>query len=126
MNPTQQLFDLSGKTAIVTGASSGLGVTFAETLSQAGANVVLAARRADKLQTLAKQIADQGGNPFVVRCDVDDAAQVEQLVSEAAERFGRIDVLVNNAGVVAEAGMMPEKVLLSVRRAKILDRLPIG
>lgn len=104
------LFRLDGRTAFVTGASSGLGVTFAEALAAAGANVALAARREDRLHEVAKRIADNGANALVVRCDVSDAQQVESAIAQACETFGRIDVLVNNAGIVAEGPAVPEKV----------------
>ena len=75
----RNLIDLTGKTALVTGASSGLGVTFAETLANAGATGVLAARRFHRLDAVAKRISDQGGTATVIGCDVDRAAQVEKL-----------------------------------------------
>lgn len=104
------LFDLSGRTACVTGASSGLGVTFANALADAGANVVLAARRVDALQSVADDIASRGGSAMVHACDVTDEAQVDALVAAAVERFGRLDVMVANAGAVPEAAAVPEKI----------------
>ncbi|MDQ1398012.1 MAG: hypothetical protein QOG64_3271 [Acidimicrobiaceae bacterium] len=106
----EQRFSLAGRTAIVTGASFGLGITFAETLASAGANVVLAARTEDRLAIVAKQIEGAGGSALVQQCDVADSASVGRAVDAAMERFGAVDVLVNNAGVSAEAGVMPEKV----------------
>src|SRR5689334_5869893 len=104
------LFSLKGKTAIVTGASSGLGARFAEVLAGAGANVVLAARRTDRLDAVARGIADAGGRAVAQPCDVADSRAVQALVATACERFGRVDILVNNAGVSAEAGVMPERI----------------
>jgi NAD(P)-dependent dehydrogenase (short-subunit alcohol dehydrogenase family) len=104
------MFSVAGKTAIVTGASSGLGVLFAKALSEAGANVVLAARRKDRLDELAAEIAAAGGQALAFHCDVTDSDEVKALVDAATARFGRVDVLVNNAGVSAEAGVVPEKV----------------
>ena len=104
------LFDLTGKTAIVTGASSGLGVTFAETLAGAHATVVLAARRLHRLEAAAKRIGEQGGKAFAISCDVNQPAEVEKLFRQAAERVERIDIVVNNAGVIAESGAVPENV----------------
>lgn len=104
------LFDLTGKTAVVTGASYGLGVTFAEALAGQGANVVLAARSEDKLHGFCQRLGTNGYKAIAVKCDVSDSAQVRGLMETAVSRFGRIDVLVNNAGVVADAGMVPERV----------------
>jgi NAD(P)-dependent dehydrogenase (short-subunit alcohol dehydrogenase family) len=103
------LFSLKGRSAIVTGASSGLGVTFAEVLAAAGAGVVLAARRTDKLEEVRRRIEQAGGTAVALACDVADPAQVARLMAQTAERFGRIDVLVNNAGIVPDGGMMPER-----------------
>jgi NAD(P)-dependent dehydrogenase (short-subunit alcohol dehydrogenase family) len=107
-------WSIEGRTAIVTGASSGLGVRFAQTLAGEGANVVLAARREEQLNQVAKEIESArgrgGGEAFAVRCDVADPASVREMVAAAFDRFGRVDILVNNAGVSAEAGMMPERV----------------
>lgn len=103
------LFRLDGRIAFVTGASSGLGVVFAEALADAGANVVLAARREDRLQEVAKRIEQSGRRALVVRCDVTDAAQVEEAVARAWEYFGRVDILVNNAGIAADGVAVPEK-----------------
>jgi NAD(P)-dependent dehydrogenase (short-subunit alcohol dehydrogenase family) len=111
MAAQNQLFDISGKTAIVTGASYGIGVTMAEALAEAGANVVLAARSKDKLEGVARSIGERGGGLTLTQeCDVADSASVKAMVDAAAARFGRVDILVNNAGVSAEAGMMPEHV----------------
>ena len=96
------LFSLKGKTALVTGASYGLGVTFAETLAGAGANLVLAARSLDKLQALADRLGAGGQKTLAVKCDVGNAEDVALMVAAAWAHFGRIDILVNNAGVVAE------------------------
>ena len=110
MSSVTERFDLSGKTAVVTGASAGLGITFAEALAASGANVVLAARRVEKLQEVADRIAANGGTAMVQPCDVTDEAQVHAMVAAAAERFGRIDVMVANAGLVPEAAAVPEKI----------------
>jgi NAD(P)-dependent dehydrogenase (short-subunit alcohol dehydrogenase family) len=94
------LFDLRGRVAIVTGASSGLGVTFARGLAAAGAFVVLAARRLEKLEALAAELEAGGAEALAVGCDVAREADVDRLVAAVQERFGRLDVLVNNAGTV--------------------------
>jgi NAD(P)-dependent dehydrogenase (short-subunit alcohol dehydrogenase family) len=105
-----ELFDNSGPTAVVTGASSGLGVGFAETLAGAGANVVIAARRTGNIESLAESIAERGGTSVPVTCDVTDPKSVAALIDRACSEFGRVDILVNNAGVSAEAGVMPENI----------------
>lgn len=103
------MFSLEGKTAVVTGASSGLGVAFAKALAEAGANVVLAARRKERLDALAAELEAAGGRALAIECDVCDSASVKSMVDAARRRFGRVDVLVNNAGGAAEAGHLPEK-----------------
>jgi NAD(P)-dependent dehydrogenase (short-subunit alcohol dehydrogenase family) len=110
MQKIDELFDLTGKTAVVTGASYGLGVTFSQALAQQGVNLVLAARSAEKLNEVAASLTERGHAVLVAPCDVGDAKQVASMMERAVKRFGRVDVLVNNAGVVAEAGMLPERV----------------
>jgi len=90
-------FRLDERVAIVTGASSGLGARFARVLHAAGAQVVVAARRVDRLDALAADLP----NSLVVACDVAVDADLERLTAETLERYGRIDVLVNNAGISA-------------------------
>jgi len=104
------LFDLTGKIAVVTGASYGLGVTFAETLAGAGAKVALAARSVGKLQSVAEKITRAGGTAAAFSCDVADPVQVANLVSAVHSKWGHTDILVNNAGIAADAGAVPEKV----------------
>lgn len=96
-------FSLAGKTALVTGASSGLGRHFAGVLASAGANVVLAARRVDRLQAIAAEIAAGGGHALPIACDVTERASVAAALDQSIERFGAIDILVNNAGVPSES-----------------------
>ncbi len=97
--PILDWFRLDGKVAIVTGASSGLGVTFAEALAEAGADVVLAARREERLTGTKAAVEERGRRALTVRTDVADPADCQGLVDAAMAEFGRVDVLVNNAGI---------------------------
>ena len=91
--------DLSGRVALVTGASGGLGEQFAKTLARAGAAVVLASRRTDRLMALRAHIEAAGGDAHVVAMDVTDRASVKAAVAHAETEVGAIDILVNNSGV---------------------------
>ena len=91
--------DLSGRVAFVTGASGGLGAQFARTLSAAGAAVVLASRRVEKLKELRAQIEGAGGDAHVVELDVTDHASIKSAVAHAETEVGSIDILINNSGV---------------------------
>jgi NAD(P)-dependent dehydrogenase (short-subunit alcohol dehydrogenase family) len=93
------MFRLDDRVAIVTGASSGLGVAFAQGLAEAGADVVLGARRADRLEDTAALVRDAGRRALPVATDVADPESCTALVEAAMSEFGRVDVLVNNAGV---------------------------
>jgi len=97
------LFDLSGKNAIVTGASSGLGVQFAHALARQGANVAVLARRMEKLEAVKSSIESLGVKCIAVKCDVLSNDDIKSAVATVKETFGRIDILVNNAGVAASA-----------------------
>ncbi|MBP7597010.1 MAG: SDR family NAD(P)-dependent oxidoreductase, partial [Candidatus Microthrix sp.] len=101
VRPPEVLFDLSGRVAVVTGASSGLGRRFARVLHAAGAHVVLAARRQDRLVKLAAELNDLPGRARVVvqACDVTDEVATQALVDRTVAEFGSVDVLVNNAGL---------------------------
>jgi NAD(P)-dependent dehydrogenase (short-subunit alcohol dehydrogenase family) len=94
-----ELFNLSGRVAIVTGASSGLGVWFSRGLAEAGADLVLAARRKQKLQQVAQDLCKLGVRALPVGTDITCPDQVHNLVNAALREFGRIDILVNNAGL---------------------------
>ena len=93
------LFGLDDKVVIVTGASSGLGVSFAQAFAQAGAHLVLGARRLDQMAQTAALVEDAGRRVYTRKTDVADPDQCQQLVDSAVEEFGRVDVLINNAGV---------------------------
>jgi 3-oxoacyl-[acyl-carrier protein] reductase len=101
------IFDLHGKVALVTGASSGLGVRFAQVLAEQGAPVVLVARRADRLAAVTAKIENSGGNALAVEADVRDRAAMGRAFEAAEKAFGTVTILVNNAGV-AHAGRAVE------------------
>ncbi|WP_214401664.1 SDR family NAD(P)-dependent oxidoreductase [Pseudonocardia lacus] len=92
-------FAVTDRVAVVTGASSGLGVAFARALAEAGADVVLGARRADRLTDTAKLVADAGRRALTVATDVARQPDCQALVDAAMAEFGRVDILVNNAGI---------------------------
>src|SRR3954447_24259926 len=91
---------MSGKAVAVTGASSGIGEATALALAREGASVALGARRRDRIEALAERIEADGGTAFGLEVDVTDEGQARRFVADAAERLGRLDVLVNNAGVM--------------------------
>ena len=98
----KDLFSLKGKVALITGASSGLGVQFAKAYAKQGADLVILARRYDRLETLAKEIEEETGvRCLPIKCDVSVESEVKAAVAKAVEVFGKIDILVNNAGVGA-------------------------
>lgn len=94
---------IKDKIVVVTGASSGLGEATAQLLSAQGATVVLGARRADRLQALAKDIEARGGKALALETDVTRREQVKALVDSAVQAYGRIDVMINNAGLMPQA-----------------------
>ena len=106
LNPASQ-FDLTGRTAIVTGASSGLGARFVRVFHASGANVVASGRRAEVLGTLATEL---GPEVVPVTADVSIDEDCKRLVQSALERFGRIDILVNNAGIGAQTAAEDEDI----------------
>jgi NAD(P)-dependent dehydrogenase (short-subunit alcohol dehydrogenase family) len=91
--------DLSGRVALVTGASSGLGTQFAKTLAAAGCGVVLAGRRLERLKTLRAEIESDGGDAHVVTVDVTDVHSIKAAIAHAETEMGTLDILVNNSGV---------------------------
>ncbi|MEO6146932.1 MAG: SDR family oxidoreductase, partial [Sulfuriferula sp.] len=92
--------NIEGKIVVITGASSGLGEATARHLSEQGAVVILGARRVDRINALAKELADNGGKALALQTDVTQSAQVKKLVEAAVEKYGRIDVMINNAGLM--------------------------
>jgi NAD(P)-dependent dehydrogenase (short-subunit alcohol dehydrogenase family) len=99
-------FSLAGKTALVTGASSGLGAHFAGVLSRAGAKVAIAARRTDRLETLAADIRKAGGGVHAVALDVTEPASVAAAYASAEAALGPIDIVINNAGVPSHSWVL--------------------
>src|SRR5438552_4221753 len=102
--------NIAGKVVVITGASSGLGEATARLLSAEGATVVLGARRADRLQSLADELSGRGAKALAVPTDVTDRAQVKRLVDAAVQTYGRIDVLINNAGLMQQSPLERLKV----------------
>ena len=101
---------IEGKVVVITGASSGLGEATARYLSARSATVVLGARRVDRLEALAKELNAKGGKALVMATDVTDANQVQRLVDAAVETYGRIDVIINNAGLMPQSRLELRKI----------------
>lgn len=114
----KELFDLSGKTAIVTGGSRGIGVEMAEALAEAGANLMLCARREEWLNETVEEFRANNYNVEGKVCDVSKAEDVQAVVDETVKKFGKIDILINNAGI--SWGAMPEDMPLA-QWQKVLD-----
>jgi NAD(P)-dependent dehydrogenase (short-subunit alcohol dehydrogenase family) len=108
VSPVLDRFRLDGRVAIVTGASSGFGVSFAEALAEAGADLALAARRGDRLQDTRRRVERIGRRAIAVPTDVADPDQCQALVEATAREFGRVDILINNAGVGAAVPALRE------------------
>lgn len=92
------MFSLNGKTVIVTGATKGLGHAMAKALAKAGAGIVVVSRSPEDCARVAAEVEDAGGKALACSCDITDSASIENLVAKTLDHFGRIDVLVNNAG----------------------------
>jgi len=95
--------NIEGKVVVITGASSGLGEAAARHLSAHGASLVLGARRADRLQSLARELTERGGRALAIETDVTHCDQVKRLVDMAVQTFQRIDVMINNAGLMPQS-----------------------
>ena len=102
--------NIEGKVVVITGASSGLGEATARLLSAEGARVVLGARRIDRLNALAEELVREGRDALALTADVTDRAQVQRLVDRAVQAYGRIDVMVNNAGLMPHSPLERLKV----------------
>ena len=101
MGTTEDPFDVSGRVAVITGASTGLGARFASCLAERGARVVLAARRTQRIDRLADELRKQGAQALAVTCDVTRESDVDRLIKETVGTFGRLDVFINDAGLWA-------------------------
>jgi NAD(P)-dependent dehydrogenase (short-subunit alcohol dehydrogenase family) len=100
MSLSLSYFDLSGKVAIISGGATGIGRGIAEGLAEAGANIVIAARRLEKCERACKEIEERAGvNALSHRCNITKVEEIETLVNDVMESFGRIDILVNNSGI---------------------------
>ena len=97
----RQLFDLKGRVALVTGGSIGLGRQVAQALAEMGADIVLCTRKRERCEQAAQELEALGVHALALACDVTDAEQIHAVVDAATARFHRIDVLVNNAGILA-------------------------
>jgi NADP-dependent 3-hydroxy acid dehydrogenase YdfG len=102
--------NIEGKVVIITGASSGLGEAAARHLSALGATVVLGARRVDRIEALAKELTDQGGRALAMATDVTRYLEVQRLADIAIQNYGRIDVLINNAGLMPQSPLERRKI----------------
>ena len=99
------MFELQGKVAVVTGASSGLGADAARAYAQQGAKVALLARRKERLDALAAELTEAGASVLAVPCDVTDEEQVKEAIEKVLKEFGRIDILLNNAGIAVRGNV---------------------
>ncbi len=97
MPTNKELFDLTGKVALVTGGAGWLGTAMSESLAEAGAHLVIASRGVEKCQALADRLSDGGPECVAIKLDVNDEAQVRDVVDRSADHFGRLDILINNA-----------------------------
>ena len=105
----KKLLDLTGKVALITGGSRGLGMQMAEALGEMGAKLAITARKADELEKARAALAAQHVEALPVPCDVSQAAQVSAMVEKVLAHYGRIDILVNNAGITRDDLLRPEQ-----------------
>jgi NADP-dependent 3-hydroxy acid dehydrogenase YdfG len=108
--------NITGKVVVITGASSGIGESTAKLLAQQGAKVVLGARRSKKIDAVVQEISASGGKAIGFATDVTTRAEVEALIQKAVDNFGRLDVLLNNAGIMPIAPIEALKVMNGTAR----------
>ncbi len=103
MPPSEQIFDLKNKVAIITGGATGIGFGIAEAYARAGAHIVICSRRLKRCQAAAGKLAAYGVQTLALRCDISKPDSVQTMVDDVVKKFGRIDILVNNAGITGAA-----------------------
>ena len=118
MTNVKQLFDLSGRVSVITGGATGLGLQMAHALAEAGSNVVICSRKLENCETAAHEVEKAGVKALAVGCDVTKADQVEALKDATMKKFGRVDVLINNAG---RAWVAPVEEMPLERWQQVLD-----
>jgi gluconate 5-dehydrogenase len=118
-----ELFSLEGRVALVTGASSGLGVAFTRGLARAGANVVVTARRQELIDQTAEMVRSYGGKALAIAADITDEAAFEGVFRRTVEEFGQLDILVNNAGYTDRSGLRHD--LGSLKRMRSIVELDL-
>ncbi|MBR2828657.1 MAG: SDR family NAD(P)-dependent oxidoreductase [Bacilli bacterium] len=100
------MFDLKGKTAVITGASSGLGMQMSRAFAKQGANLVILARRLERLESLKEELEKEGVKVLPIKCDVTSTIDIENAAKMAEDEFGKVDILVNCAGSSKDAGVL--------------------
>ena len=116
---TSKIFDLSGRVAIITGGSVGLGRQMADGLAEMGATLVLCARKKDRCEQAAAELQAAGAKVLALSCDVKDPASIQKVADATLEKFGRIDILINNAGTSWGA---PVETMTLEQWHKVIDR----
>ena len=119
-------FDLTGKVAVITGASSGLGEQFAKALSEQGCDVAVLARRVERLEELSKKLKENGHDCLPVACDVTNEESIKEAVKKIEEHYGHIGILVNNAGVAQVSYFAAKGGVVNLTKAMAGDLAPYG
>ena len=100
------MFDLNDKVVIITGASQGIGRTMATVFAESGANVICVARSEDKIKELSSEIENKGGRAIPIACDIGDGVAFSNTIKSVVDQFGKLDILINNAGITRDALLM--------------------